>query len=403
MRTVAIVGSGPAGLFAAECLAGAGFAVEVFDAMPAPGRKFLVAGHGGLNLTHAEPLPAFIARYGREQERFARYLAAFSPSDLRAWADGLGAETYVGSSGRVFPRVFKAAALLQAWLDRIRGLGGRIHPRHRLMDIGPGPRLRFATPEGEREVAPRAALLAMGGASWPQSGSDGGWAALLAGHGVRIEPFVPANCGFECEWSPRLRTAAGKPLKTIAVAFGEHRVRGELVITDYGLEGGALYALGRPLREALALGGPAVLAIDLKPDVELEPLAKRLASAPRGAGLDQRLAEQAKLGEAAIALVHERIAVDDQRDPRRLAACLKALPVPLLRPRPIAEAISSGGGIAFSEVDEHLMLKRLPGVFCAGEMLDWEAPTGGYLLQGCFSTSNWAAQGIMRFARGKRS
>ena len=313
MRTVAIVGSGPAGLFAAECLAGAGFAVELFDAMPAPGRKFLIAGRGGLNLTHAEPLELFATRYGDQRERFARYLAACSPSDLRGWADGLGAETFVGSSGRVFPRVFKAAALLQAWLDRIKGLGGRIHTRHRLIDLQPGPQLRFATPEGERTVTPRAVLLALGGASWPQTGSDGGWAALLANQGVHVAPFKPANCGFTCDWSPRLHAAAGKPLKTIAVSFADHCVRGELVITEYGLEGGAIYALGRPLREALERGEPAVLTLDLKPDLALEPLAKRLAEAGRGTPLDQRLSQRAKLGEAAIALKHGRLALAIER------------------------------------------------------------------------------------------
>ena len=402
MRTVAIVGSGPAGLFAAECLAGAGFAVSIYDAMPAPGRKFLVAGHGGLNLTHSEPAAAFATRYGQDSERFARYLAAFSPTDMRAWADGLGAETFVGSSGRVFPRVFKAAALLQAWIDRIKGMSGRIHPRHRLIDIQPGPRLRFSTPDGEREAIPRAVLLSLGGASWPQTGSDGTWATMLGNHGVHINPFKPSNCGFTCDWSPRVRAIAGKPLKTIALSFGEHRVRGELVITDYGLEGGALYALGRPLREALEHGEPAIVAIDLKPDVELEALAKRLGDAPRHITLDQLLSDRAKLGEVAISLVHERTTADEQCDPRRLAARLKALPIPLLSPRPLGEAISSGGGISFTELDERLMLTKLPGVFCAGEMLDWEAPTGGYLLQGCFSTGYWAAQGIMQYARKKR-
>jgi len=402
MRSVAIVGSGPAGLFAAECLAGAGFAVSVYDAMPAPGRKFLVAGHGGLNLTHSEPVAAFAARYGQDAERFARYLTAFSPTDMRAWADGLGAETFVGSSGRVFPRVFKAAALLQAWIDRIKGMGGRIHPRHRLIDIQPGPRLRFSTPDGEREVTPRAVLLSLGGASWPHTGSDGTWATMLGSHGVRINPFTPANCGFTCDWSARMHAIAGKPLKTIALSFGEQRVRGELVITDYGLEGGALYAIGRPLREALARGEPAIVAIDLKPDVELETLAKRLGDAPAKSSLEHLLSDRAKLSDAAVALVHERTTADEQRDPRRLAACLKALPIPICAPRPLAEAISSGGGIDFAELDERLMLTKLPGVFCAGEMLDWEAPTGGYLLQGCFSTGYWAAQGIMQYTRKKR-
>jgi hypothetical protein len=401
MTPIAIVGAGPAGLYAAEVLADAGHAVAVYDAMPAPGRKLLVAGHSGLNLTHSEPLPGFAARYGAQSERFATWLTAFGPEQLRAWADGLGAETFVGSSGRVFPKAFKAANLLAAWLERLRSLGVRFHMRHRLSAIEPGPRLRFNGPAGEVIVEPRAALLALGGASWPETGSDAAWVPLLAAHGVRIAPLAPANCGFESPWSSHLRAHAGAPLKTIGLAFAGQQVRGEVVITAYGLEGGGLYPLGAPLRAALAAhDGPALLTLDLKPDLDHAALTARLAAPRDGASLASVLRKRLRLTPAAIALLNERTTPAERQDPATLAARLKALPVPLTRARPLAEAISSAGGIDFAEVDEHLMLRRLPGVFVAGEMLDWEAPTGGYLLQGCFTTGAWAAQGMRRHKPG---
>jgi len=401
MTPIAIVGAGPAGLYAAEVLADAGHAVAVYDAMPAPGRKLLVAGHSGLNLTHSEPLPGFAARYGAQSERFATWLTAFGPEQLRAWADGLGAETFVGSSGRVFPKAFKAANLLAAWLERLRSLGVRFHMRHRLSAIEPGPRLRFSGPAGEVIVEPRAALLALGGASWPETGSDAAWVPLLAAHGVRIAPLAPANCGFESPWSSHLRAHAGAPLKTIGLAFAGRQVRGEVVITAYGLEGGGLYPLGAPLRAALAAhDGPALLTLDLKPDLDHAALTARLAAPRDGASLASVLRKRLRLTPAAIALLNERTTPAERQDPATLAARLKALPVPLTRARPLAEAISSAGGIDFAEVDEHLMLRRLPGVFVAGEMLDWEAPTGGYLLQGCFTTGAWAAQGMRRHKPG---
>ena len=396
MTRIAIVGAGPAGLYAAEVLADAGHAVAVYDAMPAPGRKLLVAGHGGLNLTHSEPLPGFARRYGPQAERFAPWLAAFGPEQLRAWADGLGAETFVGSSGRIFPKAFKAANLLAAWLDRLRSLGVRFHPRQRLIGLDPGPRLRFAGPDGESEVTPAAALLALGGASWPETGSDAAWVPLLSAHGVAIVPLVPANCGFETPWSAHLRDRhAGAPLKTIGLAFAGQQVRGEVVITAYGLEGGGLYPLGAALRAALAdHDGPALLTLDLKPDLEAAAVQARLSEARDGASLATVLRKRLHLDPAAIALINERSTPAERQDPVALAARIKALPVPLTRSRPLAEAISSAGGIDFAEVDQHLMLRRLPGVWVAGEMLDWEAPTGGYLLQGCFTTAAWAAHGI---------
>ena len=396
MTPIVIVGAGPAGLYAAEVLADAGHAVAVYDAMPAPGRKLLVAGHSGLNLTHSAPLPGFARWYGAQAERFAPWLAAFGPEQLCAWADGLGAETFVGSSGRVFPKAFKAANLLAAWLDRLRSLGVHFHMRQRLIGLGPGPHLRFSGPEGENDVHPPAALLALGGASWPETGSDAAWVPLLCAHGVGIVPLAPANCGFETTWSDHLRERhAGAPLKTIGLTFAGQQVRGEVVITTYGLEGGGLYPLGAALRAALAgADGPALLTLDLKPDLAVAVLQARLSEARDGASLATVLRKRLHLDPAAIALLNERTTAAERQDASLLAARIKALPVPLTRARPLAEAISSGGGIDFAEVDEHLMLRRLPGVWVAGEMLDWEAPTGGYLLQGCFTTGAWAAQGI---------
>jgi uncharacterized flavoprotein (TIGR03862 family) len=397
MTPIAIVGAGPAGLHAAEILAGAGRAVAVYDAMPAPGRKLLVAGHGGLNLTHSEPLEAFARRYGANHERFARWLRDFGPEQLRSWADGLGAETFVGTSGRVFPKAFKAAALLGAWLDRLRSLGVRFHPRHRLIGVEPGPRLRFAGPGGESDVAPAAALLALGGASWPETGSDAAWVPLLAAHGIAVRPLMPANCGFETVWSERLRGVhAGAPLKTIGLAFAGQRARGEIVITAYGLEGGGLYPLGAALRDALARrAGPVVLELDLKPDLDEGTLLARLSEPRDGASLATVLRKRLRLDPPAIALVNERTTAVERRDPTTLATRIKALPIALTRTRPLGEAISTAGGIPFAEVDDHLRLLRLPGVSVAGEMLDWEAPTGGYLLQGCFTTGARAAAGIL--------
>jgi len=401
MTPFAIVGAGPAGLYAAEVLADAGHAVAVYDAMPAPGRKLLVAGHSGLNLTHSEPLPGFARRYGPQGERFTPWLAAFGPRQLCDWADGLGAETFVGSSGRIFPKAFKAANLLAAWLERLRSLGVRFHPRHRLLGIGSDLRLHFAAPEGEVVVQPTAALLALGGASWPETGSDAAWVPLLRAHGVAIVPLAPANCGFEASWSAHLRDAhAGAPLKTIGLSFAGERVRGEVVITAYGLEGGGLYPLGALLRAALAAhAGPAVLELDLKPDLEATTVQARLAEPRAGASLSTVLRKRLHLDAAAIALINECSLPSERKDPALLAARIKALPVALTGARPLAEAISSAGGIDFAEVDEHLMLHRLPGVFVAGEMLDWEAPTGGYLLQGCFTTAAWAAQAMLRRQR----
>jgi uncharacterized flavoprotein (TIGR03862 family) len=385
---IAIIGAGPAGLMAAERLSGQGFKVAVFDAMATPGRKFLMAGRGGLNLTHSESLAKFIARYGDRAAQVRPWLERFSPADLRLWADGLGAETFVGSSGRVFPKAMKASRLLRNWLRRLADAGVAFHLRHRWTGFD-GDRLQF---EGElRSVNARATVLALGGASWPNLGSDAGWVPVLAARGVEIVPFKPANCGFEIGWSAHFRErAAGQPLKNIALSIDGDAVLGEMVVTRHGIEGGAVYAVGTTLRDRL----PAVLSLDLKPQMEIDALARRLAERRKGRSLSAWLTGELKVSPLAYSLLREVTdAVAD--DPTALARLIKAVPLKVEGTRPIAEAISSAGGVSFDAVDAALMLRRLPDVFVAGEMLDWEAPTGGYLLQGCFSSAVVVAVGVL--------
>lgn len=387
---IAVIGAGPAGLMAAERLAGRGFAVTVFDAMATPGRKFLMAGRGGLNLTHSEPLPQFIARYGDRAAQVAPWLDRFSPEDLRSWADGLGAETFIGSSGRIFPKAMKASGLLRNWLKRLDQAGVTFELRHRWRGFD-GDRLRF---DGEtRSVAARATVLALGGASWPKLGPDASWVPVLAARGVEIAPFQPANCGFDVAWSEHFRArAAGQPLKNIALALDGIPVRGEMVITRNGIEGGAVYAIGAKLRDRL----PAILRLDLKPQMEIDPLAARLAARRKGRSLSAWLTGELNLSPLAYSLLRE-IADPIPGDANALARLIKQVPLKIDRARPVAEAISSAGGISFDAVDERLMLRALPGIFIAGEMLDWEAPTGGYLLQACMSSAVVAADGVMAF------
>jgi uncharacterized flavoprotein (TIGR03862 family) len=391
---IAIIGAGPAGLMAAERLAGRGLKVTVFDSMATPGRKFLMAGRGGLNLTHSEPLPQFIARYGDRAEVVRAWLEQFSSEDLRRWADGLGAETFVGSSGRVFPQAMKASGLLRNWLRRLSEAGVMFRLRHRWAGFD-GDRLLF---DGEiRSVAARATVLALGGASWPKLGSDAGWVPILAARGVEIVPFKPANCGFEIAWSAHFRDrAAGQPLKNIALSLDGDPVLGailgEMVVTRHGIEGGAVYAISAALRDRL----PAVLTLDLKAQMEIDVLARRLAGRRKGRSLSAWLTAELKLSPLAYALLRE-VAANVPHDPEALARLIKAAPLKIERTRPIAEAISSAGGISFAAVNEGLLLQALPGIFAAGEMLDWEAPTGGYLLQGCMSSAVVAADGALRY------
>ena len=396
-HNIAIVGGGPAGLAAAEVLAQAGRAVTVYDRMPSVGRKLLIAGRGGLNLTHSEPRAEFLARYHP-----AGYLdgaiAAFPPEALRDWCTELGEPTFVGSSGRVFPRSFKASPLLRAWLARLDQLRVRIRTRHRLTGITED--LRFETPDGPVAIHPRATLLALGGASWPRLGSDGRWVPLLEGLGVAVSPLRPANAGFAVAWSDLFRDRfAGAPLKRVALACDGTIVRGEAVITESGIEGGAVYALSRVLRGALAARGRARLAIDLRPDLTRDALARRLSGARPGDSTATRLRKAAGLSPVAAGLLREAAGPNLPAEPEALAGLIKAAPLDLVSSAPIERAISTAGGVRLDALDGRAMLRARPGLFLAGEMLDWEAPTGGYLLQGAFAGGRAAAAGMLDWLR----
>jgi uncharacterized flavoprotein (TIGR03862 family) len=391
-RRVAVIGGGPAGLMAAEVIAGAGLSVTIFDRMPSMGRKLLMAGRGGLNLTHSETLERFVTRYGAASEWMRPYLEAFPPGAAIEWCEGLGQPTFVGSSGRVFPRVMKATPLLRAWLARLAGLGVRFVPRTRWTGWNAADELTF---DHGPPFAADAVVLALGGASWPRLGSDAGWTALLPD--VALAPLRPANCGFVVAWSEQFRSRhAGAPLKRIALSFAGQTARGEAVITEQGIEGGAVYALSAPLRDAIARDGAAALTIDLRPDLDAEALAKALA-VPRGAAsLSTWLKKRVGLSPVAVGLVQEALHAG-RTEP--LAALIKALPLTLVAPFDLKRAISTAGGIARAELDDRLMLRRRPGVFAAGEMIDWEAPTGGYLLQGCLATGAAAGRGALAWLR----
>jgi len=395
-KTVAVIGAGPAGLMAAEQLAEAGWAVTVYDKMPSVGRKFLMAGRGGLNLTHVEPLEQFLRRYGPARERVAALIEAFPPLALWAWADQLGAEAFEGSSGRVFPKAMKASPLLRAWLARLDGLGVQFRTRAAWRGWDETGALLF---EGGETARPDATVLALGGASWPRLGSDGGWAALLAARGVEVAPFAPSNVGFNVAWSETFRDRfAGQPVKPVALTLGEETVRGEAMVARYGLEGGAVYALSARLREAVEAaaksGAKVELSLDLAPDQSVEALAAKLAKGRLGDPVTNRL-RKAGLSPVAIGIMREARGVALPPEPARLARVAKAARLPITGVQGLERAISSAGGVAWDAVDEHLMLKAIPGVFVAGEMLDWEAPTGGYLLQGCFATGVAAARGVL--------
>jgi len=399
---VAIIGAGPAGLMAAEVLAQGGARVTVYDAMPSAGRKFLMAGRGGLNLTHSEALPAFFACYGAATPRLAAAVEAFPPNALRAWSEELGQPTFVGSSGRVFPKAFKASPLLRAWLRRLDSIRVQFKLRHRWTGWNDAGQLLFQTPDGKRFVDARATVLALGGASWPRLGSDGAWVETLAAKRVTIPPLRPANSGFTVAWSDIFRDRfEGHPLKGVALSFGAHSVRGEVMVTRAGLEGGAVYALSADLREAIASSGQATLRIALRPDLEIQDLIARL-SRPRGRqSLSNFLRKAAHLPPVAIGLLQEAafasgMSLSPQAAPS-LAGLINAVPIELNGIAPIARAISTAGGISFDELDTDFMIHRLPGVFAAGEMLDWEAPTGGYLLQASFATGAAAGRGVLKW------
>ncbi len=393
-QSAIIIGAGPAGLMAAEVLAAAGVSVDVYDAMPSAGRKFLMAGKSGLNLTHAEAFDAFVGRYGTQSAWVRPWLAAFDALALRDWARGLGVETFVGSSGRVFPAEMKAAPLLRAWLQRLRKAGVRFHMRHRWLGWE-GDALVFenGTKVGARETA---VVLALGGGSWAKLGSDGAWVPLLRQRSVEVASLRPANCGFNVDWSPHFRDKfAGQPVKTVVASFAGQQRQGEFVITRHGVEGSLIYAFSAALRDALDATGAAVLSLDLAPGKSLDRLTQEIAH-PRGArSMASHLQSRAGITGVKAGLLRECASPADYADPPRLAARVKALPLRLLSARPLDEAISSAGGVMAAALDARLMLKALPGVFCCGEMLDWEAPTGGYLLTACFASGRAAGQGAL--------
>ena len=397
---VAVIGGGPAGLMAAEVLANGGARVTLYDRMPSAGRKFLLAGRGGLNLAHNEALERLLERYGDAQPRLRAAIEAFAPAAVRAWCEGLGQATFVGSSGRVFPQAFKTSPLLRAWLRRLSAAGVEFRPRHLWTGWSDDGALIFDGPQEPIAVRADATVLALGGASWPRLGSDGGWVGVVTQAGIKVTPLAPANCGFIAGWSDVFSNRfEGQPLKRVELSFAGRAVRGEAIITRSGLEGGAIYALSASLREAITAHGQAEIHIDLRPDMAAAMLERRLC-APRGKqSLATFLRKAVALPPVAVGLLHEATLGSPGRlsdmTPATLASLIKAVSVRLIGMAPLASAISTAGGIAFEEIDESFMLRLRPGVFVAGEMLDWEAPTGGYLLQAAFSTGAAAAQGAL--------
>jgi uncharacterized flavoprotein (TIGR03862 family) len=402
--SVAVIGGGPAGLMAAEVAARAGLQVDLYDAMPSVGRKFLLAGKGGLNLTHSEALPAFLGRYGDRRTEVERWLQAFSPDATRAFAASLGIETFVGSSGRVFPKDMKAAPLLRAWLQRLRAAGVRFHMRQRWIGWTDDGGLRLEGADGEHTVRADAVVLALGGGSWPRLGSDGSWAPWLAARGVEVKTLKPSNCGFDVAgWSEHLRSRhAGEPMKAVALSFDDFTQRGEFVVTETGIEGSLVYAASSRIRDAIEAHGSATVHVDLLPQRELAWVQAEVAH-PRGSrSLSTHLKSRLGLHGVKTGLLNEVLSREAMGDSKQLAAAIKALPITLVRARPIAEAISTAGGVAFDALDDSLMLRAAPGVFCAGEMIDWEAPTGGYLLTACLASGHVAGQGVVKhFSLGK--
>ncbi|MGH8033262.1 MAG: TIGR03862 family flavoprotein [Luteimonas sp.] len=405
--TLAIVGGGPAGLMAAEVACSAGFAVDLFEAKGSVGRKFLIAGKGGLNLTHSEPMPAFAQRYRQRASEVAAWLQEFDADALRTWAKGLGVDTYVGTSGRVFPLDRKAAPLLRGWVRRLRERGVRFHVQHRFIGWDSDDALGFDTPNGARGVRAEAVVLALGGGSWPQLGSDGAWLPWLIAHGIEVAPLQPSNCGFDIAWSAHFcERHAGTPIKPVVAHWRDaadvnHALQGECVATATGIEGSLVYALSAELRDAIARDGHAQLQLDLLPDRDVAAVRDALARPRRSRTFAEHLRRQIGISGVKAALLREVLGRDGLDDASRTASVLKRLPLTLLRPRPIAEAISSAGGVRLEALDHALMSTARPGVFCAGEMLDWEAPTGGYLLNACFASGLCAGRGAVDWLRAR--
>lgn len=402
-RTVAIIGGGPAGLMAAEILSKSQHTVNLYDAMPTVGRKFLMAGKGGMNITHSEPKDAFISRYGSRKNKIAPLLQTFDSEDLCSWIHGLGIETFIGSSGRIFPSDMKAAPLLRAWLHRLRESGVKFHMRHRWLGWNADGSLTFTNADGNKSSRADAVLLALGGGSWARLGSDGSWIMPLQKEGIAISPLKPSNCGFNVDWSDYFRTRfAGEPLKSVVISFTdnagvEHRKKGECLITENGIEGSLIYALSAHLRDSISANREVTIYLDLLPDRNPHHVISEVCQ-PRGSkSTSTHLQSRLNIKGLKIGLLYEVLSKEDFLNPVKLGATVKKLPLRLTSTRPIDEAISTAGGVEFEELDEKLMLRKRPGVFCAGEMLDWEAPTGGYLLTACFASGRVAGQGVVEW------
>jgi len=398
MKSVAIIGAGPAGLMAAEVLSQSGVQVDMYDSMPSVGRKFLMAGKSGLNLTHSEPFEQFMGRYGSRRKWIEPMLEEFGADELRTWAQGLGIETFVGTSGRVFPVSMKASPLLRAWLKRLQDHGVTIHTRHRWVGWSEDQAVHFETEQGEKAIKADAVILALGGGSWRKLGSDGAWVDWLEQAGVKVEALKSANCGFDVAWSEFFKEKyQGQPLKSVVLSFGAFRQQGEFVVTKHGVEGSLIYACSALLRDAIAARGTTNIQLDLAPHLTREDVVSKL-SKPRGSKtMASHLEKTVGIKGVKAGLLREFVSKDDFGNMEKLSDAIKALSIPLVAPRPIDEAISSAGGVLFEELDDHLMLKKIPGVFCAGEMLDWEAPTGGYLLTACFASGRVAGRGALRW------
>jgi len=398
LKTVAVVGGGPAGLMAAEVISARSVKVDLYDSMPSVGRKLLMAGKSGLNITHSDLFDVFVTRYGKRQMQIEPMLKNFGAKELREWVHSFGIETFVGTSGRVFPTGMKASPLLRAWINRLNASNVTFHLRHKWTGFLPDSSLRFVTPDGKVTVKSDAVVLALGGGSWSKLGSDGAWVPWLKQAGAEVKPFRPANCGFDVEWSEYFRDKYnGHPIKSVILSFGEFRQQGEFIVTEEGVEGGLIYAASAMMRDEIYANGKAIMHLDLKPDRTLEWLVDKL-SRPRGKrSLASYLEKSLGIHSVKAGLLREFVSKEDFMNAERLAGFIKALPVPLVRPSPLDEAISSAGGVTFESLDEQLMLKSMPGIFCAGEMLDWEAPTGGYLLTACFSSGYAAGLGVVKW------
>lgn len=406
--SAAVIGGGPAGLMAAETLCRAGVDTRLYEAKGSVGRKFLLAGKGGLNLTHSEPFDTFVTRFREREPALREWLRDFGADPLREWARGLGVETFVGSSGRVFPADLKAAPLLRGWVRRLRHEGVRFFVQHRCTAIGADRTLHFDTPQGALQTTADVIVLAIGGASWPQLGSDGAWTGWLP-PAIDVAPLRPANCGFDVAWrEPFRQRCAGAPLKPVVLRFEDaqghaHERQGEMAISEYGIEGSLVYALSAPLRDTIAAHGALTVSLDLAPGRDASRLARELSRQRPDRSLSERLRRGTGLGRTQLALLRECAAAETLREAQHTAAAIKALPLRLLRPRPVAEAISTAGGVRLEALDERLMAHDWPGLFCAGEMLDWEAPTGGYLLTACFASGHRAGRGAVDFLAKGRS